>query len=110
MSEIKGATDSGSSSLQVKSVDSTQGFVFANTTFCATNGLEFLQNLEQAPIESVQNHMKGGDFERWFKDVLADETSADALRSIRESNLDGRELRARIAAVIAPRYKKVSAQ
>jgi uncharacterized coiled-coil protein SlyX len=107
--EIKGAKDTGTASFEMKSVDATQGFVFANTTFCATNGLEFLQDLEQAPIESIQNHMKGGDFERWFKDVLADQSSADALRSIRESNYDGSELRAKIAAVIAPRYK-VSAQ
>jgi uncharacterized coiled-coil protein SlyX len=105
LQEIKSAKDTGSSSFEIKTVDTTQGFVFANTTYCATNGLEFLQDLEQAPIESIQSHMKGGDFERWFKDVLEDQSSADALRSIRESNYNGSELRAKIAAVIAPRYK-----
>ena len=105
LSEIKGAEDSGVTTMQAKSVDSTQGFVFANTSFCARSGLEFLQDLEQSPIETIQNHMMGGDFERWFKEVLTDDSSAESLRSIRESNFAGEELRAKIVAVIAPRYK-----
>ncbi|MHB2037019.1 MAG: hypothetical protein ACYCPW_09815 [Nitrososphaerales archaeon] len=105
LSEIKGVEDSGITTIQAKTVDSTQGFVFANTTFCARSGLEFLQDLEQTPIETIQNHMIGGDFERWFKEALTDDSSAESLRSIRESNFTGEELRAKIVAVIAPRYK-----
>ena len=91
--------------LQSRSVDPTQGFVFANTTFCAKSGLEFLQDLEQTPIETIQNHVKSGDFERWFKEVLTDNSSAESLKSIRESNFTGEALRAKIVAVIAPRYR-----
>ena len=105
LSEIKGAEDSGVTTLQTKSVDSTLGFVFANTTFCAKSGMEFLQDLEQTPIETIQNHLMGGDFERWFKDALADDSSTESLKSIRESNFTGEEIRAKIVAVIAPRYR-----
>ena len=105
MSAIKGSEDSGITSIPEKQVKATQGFVFENTTFCATTGLEFLQDLERAPIESIQNHMKSGDFERWFKDVLADDSSAQALRTIREGNSVGDELRSRMVAVISPRYR-----
>jgi uncharacterized coiled-coil protein SlyX len=105
LSEIKGAEDSGSTTIQTKRVDSTLGFVFANTSFCARSGLEFLQDLERTPIETIQTHMMIGDFERWFKDVLADDTSAQSLKSIREGNFEGEALRAKIVAVIAPRYK-----
>lgn len=105
MSEIKGSEDSGITSIPEKPVKATQGFVFENTTFCATSGLEFLKDLERAPIESIQNHMKSGDFERWFKDVLADDSSAQALRTIREGNSVGDELRSKMVAVISPRYR-----
>ena len=105
MSDIKASEDSGVTSIPETQVKATQGFVFANTKFCATSGLEFLQDLERAPLESIQNHMKSGDFERWFKDVLADDSSAQALRSIRESNYVGDELRSKMVAVISPRYR-----
>ena len=105
LSEIKGAEDTGVTTLQTKSVDPTLGFVFANTTFCARSGMEFLQDLEQTPVETIQNHLMGGDFERWFKEALADDSSAESLKSIRESNFTGEELRAKIVAVIAPRYR-----
>ena len=105
LSEIKGAQDSGATTVEIKMVDPTMGFAFANTTFCARSGLEFLQDLEQTPIETIQNHVRSGDFERWFKDALSDDASAESLKSIRESNSTGEELRAKIVAVIAPRYK-----
>ncbi len=98
LSEMKGGEDS------VKTVDASQGFAFANTTLCATNGLEFLQDLEQAPIESIENHVKSGDFERWFKDVLTDDATAKSLKTVREGNYTGDELKTKLVAVISPRY------
>ena len=106
LSDIKGAEDTGAQTLNT--VDATRGFVFSNTEFCATTPSEFLQDLEQAPIESIENHSRSGDFERWFKDVIADSTTAEALRSVRESNCAGDDLRTKLVAVIAPRYKLVT--
>ncbi|MGI0091822.1 MAG: hypothetical protein ACREBS_08940 [Nitrososphaerales archaeon] len=108
LSEIKGDVDSGektTTSSTHKFVDGSLGFVFRNTSFCAKSGLEFLQDLEKAPVEIVELHCRNGDFERWFKDVLSDESSATSLMSIRESDSEGEELKSKIVAVIAPRYR-----
>lgn len=107
LSEIKGVEETGSKTLKV--VDQTQGFVFSNTKLCAISPVEFLHDLEVAPLESIESHSKTGDFERWFKDVIADDSTAEALRSLRESNCSGDDLRSRLVAVISPRYKKVEA-
>lgn len=106
LSDIKGAEDTGAETL--KTVDTSRGFAFSNTEFCATTPLEFLQDLEQAPIESIENHSRSGDFERWFKDVIADDATAEALRTVRESNSAGDDLRTKLVAVISPRYKLVA--
>ena len=106
LSDIKGAEDTGAQTL--KTVDASRGFAFTNTEFCATTPLEFLHDLEQAPIESIENHSKSGDFERWFKDVIADDATAEALRTVRESNFTGDDLRTKLVAVIIPRYKLVA--
>ena len=68
--------------------------------------MEFLDDLEHVPVEALEAHSRNGDFERWFKDVLQDEYSADSLRAIREhGNIAGEELRSQIVAVISPRYR-----
>ena len=105
LSEIAGAKAAGETTLsETKVVSQELGFTFQNTSFCAKSGLEFLQDLESVPIESIENHVRNGDFERWFKDVLTDETLADSLKSIRESTSAGDDLKAKIVAVIASRY------
>ena len=87
-------------------VDYYLGFIFRNTGFCARSGLEFVQDLEQIPVAILQNHMSGGDFENWFKEVLSDADSAESIKAIRESGTQGEELRKQILAVIAPKYKR----
>lgn len=102
LSDIKGAEDTGVRTL--KTVDASQGFAFTNTALCATTPIEFLHDLEQVPIESIESHSRSGDFERWFKEVVADDATAEALRSVRESNCAGDDLRTKLVAVISPRY------
>ena len=107
LAEIKGAADSGQTTFETtpEVVDGSQGFVFGTTGICAKSGLEFLDDLEHVPVEILESHSRNGDFERWFNDVLADEASASSLRTIRESNVAGEELKSQIVAVIAPRYR-----
>lgn len=108
LSDIKSAEDSGATVFAPaqKVVDYSMGFIFRNTGFCARSGLEFVQDLEQIPLDILQNHLRNGDFEKWFMDVLSDNGSADSIRSIRESSSGGEELRTKIIAVIAPKYKR----
>ena len=108
LSEIKAAADSGAEVFAPaqKVVDYSLGFIFRNTGFCARSGLEFLQDIEQIPLDVLQNHLRGGDFEKWFADVLSDATSAESIKAIRESSSSGEELRTQIVAVIQPKYKR----
>ncbi|HZW55568.1 MAG TPA: hypothetical protein VFF30_04700 [Nitrososphaerales archaeon] len=103
LSEINSAGQTGATSLLI--VEPTLGFNFANTQYCARSGLEFLQDLERVSVEVLETHARNGDFERWFKDVLQDGESADTLRSIREGNYAGEELRMKLVAAVAPRYR-----
>ncbi len=109
LSEIHSAIETGASSISPTptptTVEAERGFRFSNTEFCARSGMEFLEDLEKVDISVVASHFQSGDFERWFKDVLADETSAQSLQKIRERNLSGEELRSMMVAVIAPRYR-----
>lgn len=108
LSEIRGAEQTGATTMispQAPSVEVTRGFKFVNTEFCATSGVEFLQDLEQISAETLDQHSLNGDFERWFKEVLADESSAESLKALREANCSGEELRTKMIAVIAPKYR-----
>lgn len=86
-------------------VGSERGFRFSNTEYCAKSGMEFLEDVEKIDISVIASHIQNGDFERWFQDVLVDETSAHSLKIVRESNVSGEELRTMLVAAIAPRYR-----
>lgn len=101
LSEIKSAADTGATTL----VEPSLAFNFTAAGLTARSGVEFLADVERAPIAVIESYAKSGDFERWFKDVLHDETSSESLRQIREGNYAGEELRSKLVAVIAPRYR-----
>jgi hypothetical protein len=110
LSEINTAIETGASTIPAPQqplgvVDPERGFKFSNTEFCARSGMEFLQDLERVDISIIASHSHSGDFERWFKEVLADESAAESLRAIRESNVTGEELRTMVVAAISPRYR-----
>jgi chromosome segregation ATPase len=109
LSEINSAIETGANSIYqapvAKIVESERGFRFSNTEFCARSGMEFLEDVERVDISVLAAHCQRGDFERWFKDVLSDETCAESLQKVRESNVSGEELRTMVVAAIAPRYK-----
>ena len=110
LSEINTAIETGASTIPSPQqplgvVDPERGFKFSNTEFCARTGMEFLQDLERVDISIIASHSHSGDFERWFKEVLADESAAESLRAIRESNVTGEELRTMVVAAISPRYR-----
>ena len=109
LSEISGAQEAGEQVIAQTEpqiiVDNERGFRFSNTEICAKSGLEFLEDLEKVDLQILEQHCHNGDFERWFKEVLADESSAESLRSIREKNSSGEELRTQMLAVITSKYR-----
>jgi hypothetical protein len=105
LSEIQGAAEAGQTEYVQVAVDPSRGFRFSNTEYNATSAVDFLQDLEKVPLETIEFHTRNGDFERWFADVLTDVQSAESLRGIREGAVGGEELRAKTIEVIAPRYR-----
>jgi tetrahydromethanopterin S-methyltransferase subunit G len=79
-------------------------FRFENTEFFARTPVEFIEDLEKVPVETIQSQFSRGDVERWFREYVADEASAESLKSIREANYTGEELRAKIIEAIRSRY------
>lgn len=76
-------------------------FRFSNTEVVATTGYEFLQALENVPTSVLESHVQNGDFEKWFAEVLADESTAESFRRIREGGFSGEELRSQVASSVA---------
>jgi predicted nucleic acid-binding Zn-ribbon protein len=105
LSEIHSAMETGASTVSPTVVAAERGFRFSNSEFCARSGLEFLEDLEKVDVSVLAAHCQSGDFERWFKEVLADETTAQSFQKIRESNTSGEELRSMMIVAIAPRYR-----
>ncbi len=105
LSEINTTIETGANTVTPTVVEADRGFRFTNSEFCARSGLEFLEDLEKVDVSVLAAHCQSGDFERWFKDVLADETSAQSLQKIRESNVSGEELRSMMIVAIAPKYR-----
>lgn len=107
LSELKGEENTvNTTTVQApKVVDYYLGFIFRNTGFCARSGLEFVQAVERIPVDILQNHLKNGDFETWFEEVLEDNETAASMKAIRESGIEGEGMRLKILCVVSPKYK-----
>lgn len=106
LSEIHTSAETGQTSFAPSVVvDPSRGFKFTNTDFYATSVIDFLQDLEKVPLETIEYHTRNGDFERWFADVVTDAQCAESLKSIREASYGGEELRTKTIQVIAPKYR-----
>src|SRR5579885_1380313 len=106
LSEIHTSAETGQTSFAPSVVvDPSRGFKFTNTDFYATSVIDFLQDLEKVPLETIEYHTRNGDFERWFADVITDAQCAESLKSIREASYGGEELRTKTIQVIAPKYR-----
>lgn len=110
LAEINSAAEAGETTFQIAPsplvVEFERGFRFTSTEFCARSGMEFFEDLEKVDPSIVEQHCRNGDFERWFKEVLADESTVEAIKSVRESELSGDAMRAQLVAVIATKYRK----
>lgn len=80
-------------------------FRFENTDLCARTPIEFIEDLEKVPLETVQIHFERGDFEKWFRE-LSDESIVQSLQAIKEQKISGEQLRAKILELVTQRYKQ----
>ena len=91
------AGDMGSIGSTVKS----SAFRFSNLEFTVTTGFEFVRALEKVPTNVLESHVQNGDFEKWFKEVLSDESTAGSFKKIREGGFTGEELRSQVVSSVA---------
>ncbi|MEM0116943.1 MAG: hypothetical protein QXV32_00625 [Conexivisphaerales archaeon] len=91
---------------EIQNEEQQRWFRFESTDIYARTPIEFIEDLEKVPVEVIQSHFERGDFERWFREFVADETSAESIRAIKEQNLSGEQLRTRILEVISQKYKQ----
>ncbi len=67
---------------------------------------DFAEKLKWAPSRSIEFHFKRGDFARWIRDVLGDETLAMRINEIDEANY-GESLRPIIQATVKERLAEL---
>ncbi|HSJ25319.1 MAG TPA: HAD hydrolase family protein [Longimicrobiales bacterium] len=76
----------------------------------AGNLAEFCDLVRHVPGDVLERHLQSGDFSRWVREVLADDTLGARLRSVErwyrtEASLDIEQLRSAVTAEIESRYQ-----
>jgi alpha-amylase len=70
----------------------------------------FIKVLRKVSIKSIEFHNRRGDFEKWAKVSLLDDSLAKGLKKVRLSKLKGEKLRKSIVKVAKERFKELSQQ
>lgn len=70
---------------------------------------EFRQALGEVSLESLQFHLRRGDFEHWLLKVLHDEELARRLHKISNRDLEGEALRRALLSAVIDRYEELEA-
>lgn len=73
----------------------------------AANLWEFWQALGTLPLESLEYHLKRGDFARWIDGVLSDHELARQITRLAHRSLTGEALRQALSAVVCQRYEEL---
>ncbi|MFW6110645.1 MAG: glycoside hydrolase family 57 protein [Thermoproteota archaeon] len=78
---------------------------YTGTTVWSLMG--FVKALEEVEIESIEFHTCNGHFEKWVETSIRDEKLAKQMKKIRNSKMQGRELRKGILKVATDRLKEL---
>jgi alpha-amylase len=83
-------------------------YEFARPTQLTVQSLdEFLSALKTVDVKSIEFHTERGDFERWIRQVVGDDTLADKLRDLTDQGLMGKPLREKMAILVEQRIKEL---
>ena len=61
---------------------------------------EFLQKVKEIDSKSLEFHLYREDFQRWIRDIMANEELAEELHKIMRLNLKGEPLRTKISNAV----------
>jgi len=73
----------------------------------AANLWEFRQALGELPVDSLEYHLKRGDFEHWVQGVLRDTELARRIHKICDRGLHGQFLRQALLETVIVRYEEL---
>ncbi len=73
----------------------------------AANLWEFREAIHDVPLDSLQHHLKRGDFEMWVENVLHDEELSRRIHKISQQVMTGEALRQTLLEVIVDRYEEL---
>jgi len=73
----------------------------------AANLWEFREALSELPLETIQYHLRRGDFERWLENVLHDDELARRVRKVGSRGLQKDMLRQALLEVVIDRYDEL---
>lgn len=73
----------------------------------AANLWEFREAIHEVPLESLQHHLKRGDFQSWVENVLHDEELSRRIHKISQQVFTGEALRQTLLEVIVDRYEEL---
>jgi alpha-amylase len=79
------------------------------TQLTATSLEEFTSALKVVDLKAVEFHTERGDFERWIRHVLGDDTLANGLKEIADEKLHGEALRKKTINVLEQRIRELKA-
>jgi len=83
-------------------------YEFARPTQLTVQSLdEFLSALKTIDIKPIEFHIERGDFERWIRQVVGDDTLADKLSASKNEKLSGEKLRTKIISVVERRINEL---
>jgi hypothetical protein len=69
----------------------------------------FTREIQTIPLESIEFHIKRGDFQRWIASTLGDDELAEEIGCI-EENVSGEPLRKRLLTVLNARINDLKTQ
>jgi hypothetical protein len=99
--------------LITSSVPVEKGFHFFTdlhkpTGLLATSIFDFAEQLKKVDLKSLEFHTKRGDFSKWLKDVIKDETLSNEFEKLRSLGLAGEKLRTRLVGTVDKRCKELA--
>jgi len=99
--------------LITSSVPVEKGFHFFTdlqkpTGIFATSIFDFEEQLKKISLQSLEFHTKRGDFSKWLKDVIKDDTLSAEFEKMRSSSLTGEKLRTRLVSTVETRCKELA--
>ena len=99
--------------LITSSVPVEKGFHFFTelqkpTGIFATSIFDFLEQLKKVDLKSLEFHTRRGDFSKWLKEVIKDDSLSSEFEKLRSLSLAGEKLRTRLVDLVDKRCKELA--